>query len=657
MTGLFSIALAASTAEFPVVAPVQLPISGVSSIEVPPELRHRSDVHDGTDLLLVDANGREVPMAVRRSDNHQQWLWGSAGRGSGDLRYWPTVQRGTYEVQIGPQGIDGLQIRLEDEPRAATVRIYDGQTLLTEGDQWRVGSTYAEPLPLEAAGTVLRVEIDGTRTTDATFAAVRYPNGADGVSRRVPVEAPELTDQGWVRYQIPGARGLPVTSVVLRPERTLFERKAMARRTDPFDTSRLNLSSSQVVQRFDLGGRKVEDLDLEVGGQGPDLQVLVEGPGPLELPEVDLRLASVQLLVRDPGPGPHKLYGRAPAGSRRASDIQFAAGELARIAGDGVQPGEVGKNPEYVSPEVRSRVALPATELDPAGFTAQAAVTGPEGLVRIDLSPEIQSTARRDLGDLRLMDGDRRQIPYVTVDTDDVWDWGELPFERREEGQRSYLELNLPVGNIQLGAVELATEAEHFERTVEVAQVTGGRIDTLRAVQWRDVEWGGMLRVNVQEPVADKLVVVIDNGDNPPLPVSSIRASRAGRAVVAHLPADGATLLFGDPKRSAPDYDLASFRWELRDRDLEVATVGPIQERKPEPASMFDRGLVFAGVVVMALGLLGLTLVLLLPGKEPDEDPESPEPGDDDEQPPADGEPDDVQGPEDAESEEEPEAA
>lgn len=618
-----ALALANSPDRFPVVAPVTLSASGVTAIEVPPDLRSTLDPHDGGDLMLVDAAGKKVPFAVLRSDDHREWVRGTQSRSGSDLSWWPLVASGTYQVRIGAPGIDALAVRLNEEPAAATVTVYEGDTVLVTADVWRVGDAISDPLPLPRSAQDLRVVVEGASgPVAASFDGFRYPTDARSLRRRVPAEPGELMEDGKVRYRIPEAAGLPVTAITLEPDHTLFDRSATARRYDP--SQELYLDDLGRVQRMNLDGRSVEQLTLPLPeyDQGTEVAVFVDasnGP-PLEIPFVTLHLAAVELLVRDPGAGPHQLYGGAPPGTAYQSDIQFAAAELGRAATSRVKPGTAAPNAAYEAPEVRGGLIQPTSTIPLRDFTAMQQVSG-TGLVRIPLSAEVLATARPDLGDLRLVDAKGRQIPYITVPTAQDWSWGELPFERTERGDQSYLTVTLPQGNLEIGAVELTTDAPSFERRIELTSVSGARLETLRALTWRARDGALPVRFQVNKRLGDQLAVAIHNGDNPPLPIDSIRVSRASYDLIAYLPEGGATLYLGDPKLAAPSYDLTYDARGMLPRARVIAQTGPLEPMTPPPVSLVDSALVAGGVGTMALGLLGLMLVLLRGAPEEADEP------------------------------------
>src|SRR5688500_16316275 len=102
MLFFLSLASAADLTGRPLRAEVTLPAAGSAAIKVPIGLRWADEPSDGSDLLLVDAAGNEVPFAVVR---------GGSPNVSVDVEFRATIDSGEYEVL--PSGeIDGLRVMI-----------------------------------------------------------------------------------------------------------------------------------------------------------------------------------------------------------------------------------------------------------------------------------------------------------------------------------------------------------------------------------------------------------------------------------------------------------------------------------------------------------------------------------------------------------------
>jgi hypothetical protein len=266
-------------------------------------------------------------------------------------------------------------------------------------------------------------------------------------------------------------------------------------------------------------------------------------------------------------------------------------------------------------------------------------------LVRVPLDDTLLEHARPSLQDLRLMNGEGLQIPYVLRADGLSHTWGELPFTREERGDTSILRVSIDKPNVHVGSVSLATSAPVFSRRVRVARAAGPQLETLRAYDWAGDGLPGQLTMMVHQPVGEELLILIDNGDDPPLPIDTIRVDWPGWEMIAVLPDDGATLLYGNRSVVRPSYDFDLLERSLVARVDQVATLGPEKTRLQVPLSWLDKAMLGGGVGVMALGLLGLALLLLRGGPPPSdeeemEDDPAPEP-----ETPAQDTPDVSQGP------------
>jgi hypothetical protein len=150
-----------------------------------------------------------------------------------------------------------------------------------------------------------------------------------------------------------------------------------------------------------------------------------------------------------------------------------------------------------------------------------------------------------------------------------------------------------------------------FERTVTVLRDAGRTTESLRQVTWSGRERGDTLAIGVGEEVGDTLLLRIDNGDNPPLPIESIRVTSPRVEVRARIPDGGARLVYGAPGEQAPDYDLSLLQDEVSRMPVADATLGPEASLAPPEIGLVDRALTLFGVAVLALGLLGMLVQVL----------------------------------------------
>lgn len=146
--------------------------------------------------------------------------------------------------------------------------------------------------------------------------------------------------------------------------------------------------------------------------------------------------------------------------------------------------------------------------------------------------------------------------------------------DRTENGSQTRLTLDLGAANVRLASLRIETSEPLFARAVRVAvrQVQENAItekvlanDTVYQVAVEGQTPSARLEIPLDLPVTTReLLLLIENEDSPPLPVSAVTATRWPVEVVFRAPAAGTVrLLTGNPRCAAPRYDLAALRQSL----------------------------------------------------------------------------------------------
>jgi len=592
---------------------------GVLRIPVPLDLRSPADPADASDLALLDAQGQPLAVAV--------------ARGLGEAETVPlfaraTEDRDTWIIDDPDRPLDGLDLDLWGSEWAVTAAV----------DRW-TGSAWtpvAGPRLLWAAGGASDRRLALPRGTDGRLRlrllrhfAPRFSSPdlsgvlwtaphVDPVELSLPISQAALQENGWTRYTVALPRPLPVQAVRLEVSDPVFERQVdveLSGQTDPW----YQPSGDSTIRRVLLGGATLDQVTVPVQGTPADLLVLwvdSQGQAPLDLTGVTVQLPGEELLVPDPGEGPLTLLGGAEPRTTPTGDLQLALPELSRLASATVSAGPVSANPAWSPPELRARLAEPSTSLDMTGLRWSQPVAGPVGLVRISLSAEVLADARVDQGDLRLVDALGHQVPYLLRRRPLDQDLGELQVERSEDGSTSRLRVALPQAGEHgdgppVSTLHLHTVAPLFSRQVTVSRARAAVLEPLRTCQWVGKDRPSELSLDIGQPVGAELIVSIDNGDDPPLPVDRVEVTVATWDMVAWLPEGGAQLVYGDPNREAPDYDLALLEQDLVSRATTEASLGARRALDPTPASSWEKGLVLGGLAALVAGLGALVLGLV----------------------------------------------
>ncbi len=625
-------------ARYPLRTQVELPapVAGkVVRIPLPLNLRSAAEPVDGSDLALLDPEGVARGFALARGEGAAERL---------PLRLRPGEETLTWIAEGTERPVSALEVELGGRAWVARVGVdrQEGGAWVAVGEPvlvWEHDQGSNTSVPIPGLRGPFRVRIERLHETATGLvrvdAIIRAQPHVEPLTVELPVSAPILQEDGWARYTIDLGLPLPVRSVRLHPEEPVFERSVEVRRVSELDPGHWSNPNGS-IRRVRLGGADLDMTTLLVEpGEGDLLVVWVESSAlvPLRIPTATVELEGAELLLPEARPGTWTLLGGAPAQTSPSGDIGLALPELARLAVGSFAASEVQANPLWQPPELRAGLALPSTEISLRGMRWEHAVEGGPGLVRLPLGAEVVADAQAGLADLRLVDAQGQQIPYLLRQRPVDAELGALEFTRTEQGSRSVLRAALPLAGEHddgppISAVRITTSAPVFSRTITLSRARGATLDPIRVITWSGSERPSTLSVEVGQPLGRELVLTIENGDDPPLPIDGLSASVRSMELVASLPEGGARLVYGDRQRPLPDYDLSLLRGELFARATAVASLGPRRALEPTPPSGAERAMVLGGLAALIGGLIVLVIGLLraVPPEAPAEVPAGPAP-------------------------------
>jgi hypothetical protein len=270
---------------------------------------------------------------------------------------------------------------------------------------------------------------------------------------------------------------------------------------------------------------------------------------------------------------------------------------------------------------------LPAAELDAAPFSwamPLAARPSPEGVTRFLLPPEVLAPSRADLADLRVVDGSSRQWPYLLREDAASPDRPLAVGAPRVEAGRSRYDLGLPVRPLVVDRLTVHVDRAIFDRayTVTGEPSPGATLLLARGRLVRAAGDPGEIAIPLSRSRVEKLALVVDDGDEAPLPIVAAHARVPLPELVLVAPAGAYTLLTGDPEARPPRYEIAGARDDVlavRAGDAQAGPVAPNPrhrappERRPETMERWG----IWGVMVLAVVALG-ALALRLARREGD---------------------------------------
>ena len=244
----------------------------------------------------------------------------------------------------------------------------------------------------------------------------------------------------------------------------------------------------------------------------------------------------------------------------------------------------------------------PGPRIEPGEFAyARTLPRGPAELVAVRLDAAVLAhstfTTAGRFADLRIVDGQSRQVPYLVERLDEPL---RVPLSLVSQvttapNGRSVYVVVLPHAGLPASTLVLRTSANVFRREVLVdamRRVDGaGREQAFNVVPrtaWRHDQASGTaappLSLDLPAPGSERLQLTVSEGDNVPLPISGVELQLPAYQVRFQRPADTPlSMLYGRPDLPAPEYDLALIRRQVLDAPVTAITAGP--ERSQVPAS------------------------------------------------------------------------
>lgn len=253
---------------------------------------------------------------------------------------------------------------------------------------------------------------------------------------------------------------------------------------------------------------------------------------------------------------------------------------------------------------------------------------GPAGLISVPLDAAVMAhsgIASRRLTDLRVVDNSRAQVPYLLEKRDEpllvetVLERRDLPSELAQPAGRvtTYV-VRLPYPKLPDARLVLTTQSRVFRRPLSMASVVPAaerrppRLVSHAAIMWvhADPETAApAVTMRVPEAVEGDLYILIEEGDNQPLPIEKATILLPSYAIRLNRPADEPLrLLYGKDGVTPPRYDLELLAPQVMGRVAEEVTAGA--EQQFSAAASLTSAAAMSPVVFWTV--LGLAVLVLL---------------------------------------------
>jgi hypothetical protein len=493
----------------------------------------------------------------------------------------------------------------------------------------------------------IRVTWDDTKS-----GRLRQPPAA--VARQVPLGAPppRLTapltferrpsEPGRSRFRVrlPGGH-LPIVALELdiAPGYVLRDAGVFEARLSGSGVAPVLLGQAALhrVVRGDLSASSLQ-IPIEPPSEAQlDLDVNDGANPPLDLKGVAAFFADLPWIYLEPAGGTLTArYGNstltAPRYDIEAARPQIVIDTVARAAWGEPRARSADENAAGVTPP------LPAvgSALDPTLFKYVRTIpSGDARLVTVPLDQAALAHSASGSGgfsDLRVIDEGGRQIPYLVERAAEPLSL-DLDVERLaapprtvppSRSARSVYRVKYPFRDLPASRLVLPTSARVFERvmTIAVEREPNERrrdpwLDTIVSTLWMHTDQDNPavgLTVNIPSMQATDLLVIVDEGDNAPLPIG--RAQLLLPSYRLRLFRPGGTPLrvaYGRADLGRPQYDLALLGPQVMGAPALDVTLGAEQRNSPSDttATLVSPRLFWAALGVAAVVLLGLIVRLL----------------------------------------------
>jgi hypothetical protein len=390
------------------------------------------------------------------------------------------------------------------------------------------------------------------------------------------------------RYRIDAAPGLPIERVTVAADDAAFWRDARVF-GEVRDAAPVPVSAVTPIYRVRLDDADLDaerrDVDLERPTVGSlILEVDDRDSPPLTRPRVTLSGVERRLLLPAVD-GPITLYYGNPATRRPVYDLEALRTRLAFAPTfPAATLGPETVNPRFAAPPPMAFLAARGAAAETSRWSVARMVTikGSDDLYTLTLAPQDLAYLRPDLADLRVVDAEGRQVPYVlepraVAARVPLTVTGARP--RADAPRTSAWQLAVPAPGLDTATrtalaiddLDLLFADAFFTRPAVLlepdARAPHGQRPIVQTVLRTARREPGLPRAPLTLALGDRRVVTLGlevaDGDNAPLTLQKAEAVVWVPRVTFKAAAGTYRLLFGNADATAPTYDLDALRQDV----------------------------------------------------------------------------------------------
>lgn len=611
-------------------APVEVRETGMARLEVPPALLDVSRPDLG-DLRLLSPDGTEMPYLLDLPRHREADMRIAAG-------FKVTLAGNNTVIEaspVAPSAIDAVELISPAREFLKSVSIEarnengEWQTLATSEVIFRQAGG-AERLRISlptGAWEALRFTVNDDRSQPIPFTGVRQiiasEKPATSESAVSVTGREELPNETRLTLDL-GARNLNVAELRFEIPNAVFSRTCKLEFSTPTTDggSRMEGLGEGVLYRMVGDDGSTQQLSIPVHRRIPARYLVANfynrDSQPLTITSAAARCHPTTLLMHAQA-GSHRLL----AGNRGAPapeyDLNSLRGAMGTAGARLLTPGPLQAKADFKIPPVLPGVEIPGTEIDLSNWTRRRKVSiGSPGVFEIVLDAGVLAGCQSGLGDLRLIQNGR-QIPYLIKLERVTRNLTPLMTPLPPDPKRPTIarwEITLPVDGLPAMELTATSPAPMFTRRFEAVierkdELGNSWTEIAGATEWTKSQGHDTrLALSLGEGIMPmKFRLQTDHGDNPPIVVENPRVNFSAPVMVAKLTADAPLfLVYGNPKASAPQYDLRLVRRELMAAEPQPASLSEEEILGPDKRGKMA---VDAGSPWLWLALAGVVAVLL----------------------------------------------
>ena len=620
-----------------------------------------------TDLRLVTDGGRPVPhLLIQPPAPDREWIPGRI------LSVAATKKTSGFEVDLGETHAVEM-IRVDGLPVPHLKRL----TLEGSGDRARWTTLVAEGTLFDLPDEQLRQNTLGfvpgpyryLRVTWNDANSGRVPNPGAVVARRVSTAAPppqttlsasierRPSEPGLSRFRVrlPAAR-LPIVALDLdvgpgASSGHVFRRAVVTEsRFAGLEAAPVELGAA-MLSRIVRDGSTASALKVPIAAPSEaELELTIDDGAnePLDLRAVAVVLAELPWIYFEAPAGPVTArYGNV-ALPRPAYDLEAVRDSVDLAPLREAKWGEaLSARTTKVAGETATLAPNAGPTLDPSVFkhlrtvsyTSEGGQTG-SGLVALAIDAHALAYSRGPglrFADIRLLDGANQQIPYLVERRNEPLSI-DLPFKPAVDlqapdlkapagsRQRSVYVVTLPYANLPPSTLVVETSARVFQRTARIGfDRTPDRhrrepfFDVRASQLWRhtdDQRAARPLTVGLETMPETEILLVVDEGDNAPLPITKARLLLPSYRLRFYQARNASLrLAYGRADLQPPQYDLALLAPQVMGARATEILAAPVTDAATTSAPALASPRTFWAVLTGAVLVLLALIVKLIRGQ------------------------------------------